>query len=168
MGATLDELSKTYGKDFRMAFRHYPLSFHDQAHMTAQAAVYAQKQGKFWEFHDAIFKNMANLNRATVERVAGEVGLDVAGLQKALDEKTYAQRVDDDFKLGQKVGVEGTPAVFINGRIIEGARPLADFQAQAEKAKAQAEQLRAAGVPAKDLYAKLMEMATSGTLPPVP
>ena len=166
MGPTLDALEKKYGDDIRIAFRHYPLDFHEHAHMASQAGVYAQEHGKFWEYHDAIFKHVSNLDRDIVERVAGQVGLDVDGLKKALDNKTYAKRVDEDFAMGEAAGVKGTPAVFINGRLVEGARPVEDFYELTDKAMEQAKEMVRLGTAKKDIYSALMKMAQSGELPP--
>ena len=84
--------------------------------------------------------------RETVERVASQVGLDTAGLKKALDNKTYAARVDADAKMGADVGVEGTPAVFINGRIVSGAVPIEQFKEVTEKALSQAREMVGGGI----------------------
>ena len=166
MGPTLEALEKKYGKDIRIAFRHYPLDFHEHAHIASQAGVYAQEHGKFWEYHDAIFKHVSNLDRDVIERVAGQVGLDVEGLRKALDSKTYAKRVDDDFAMGGTAGGKGTPAILINGRLVEGARPVDEFYELTDKAMAQAKEMIRQGTARKDIYSTLMKMAQSGELPP--
>jgi protein-disulfide isomerase len=117
---------KYSGKGVRFVFRQFPLSFHQNAHVASQAALAANAQGKFWEYHDKLFANQNALDRESLEKFAKEVGLDVAKVKKALDDKTYAAQVDADLKLGEEVAVDGTPTMFLNGARI--ANPT-DFDA---------------------------------------
>ncbi len=112
----LNEIKKKYPKDVRIVFRQFPLSFHKNAHLAAQAAAAAGEQGKFWQYHDLLFKNQRALTRADLEKYAKEVGLNMAKFNKALDEKTHAESVDADMKLGGTVAVQGTPTMFVNGK----------------------------------------------------
>ena len=110
------ELKKKYeGKGGRMVFRQFPLSFHTEAHLAAQASLAAAAQGKFWEFHDALFANQRALKRPELEEHAKKVGLDMAAFKKALDDETHKAAVDADLKLGETVAVTGTPTMFVNG-----------------------------------------------------
>jgi protein-disulfide isomerase len=115
------DLKKKYAGKIRVVFRQFPLSFHDKAHVAAEAALAAHAQGKFWEFHDKMFANQNSLDRANLEKFAGELGLKVDVFKKALDDKTYAAAVDNDMKLGTGVGVQGTPSMFINGKKVQNA-----------------------------------------------
>jgi protein-disulfide isomerase len=112
------KVKKQYSDRVRFVFRQFPLSFHQQAHLAAQAALAAHAQGKFWEYHDKLFADQSKLERPALEQAAKEVGLDVNAFKKALDNKTYAPAVDADMKLGEEVAVEGTPTMFINGQRI--------------------------------------------------
>ena len=67
-----------YPKDVRIAFRHQPLPFHNHAMEAAEAAMAANAQGKFWPMHDKLFANQQALDRASLEKYAGEIGLNVA------------------------------------------------------------------------------------------
>jgi len=85
-------------------------------------------QGKFWEMHDAIFENQRDLEPATFERYAKEIGLDVDKFKKDLDSKPLKDRIDGDLSQARKLGVSGTPAFFINGRYLSGAQPVSSFK----------------------------------------
>ncbi|MFC1642082.1 DsbA family protein [Myxococcota bacterium] len=109
------QVKQEYAGRVRFVFRQFPLSFHKEAHLAAQAALAANAQGKFWEYHDALFEKSKDLKREALERRAQEVGLNLAQLKAALDDKTYAAKVDQDMELGKKVWVSGTPSMFVNG-----------------------------------------------------
>lgn len=114
------EIKKKYeGKGVRFIFRQFPLSFHKDAHLAAQASLEAAKQGKFWEFHDTLFGNQKELKRENLEAHAKKVGLDVAAFKKALDDKKLSDAVEADMKLGELVAVSGTPTMFVNGKRVQ-------------------------------------------------
>jgi protein-disulfide isomerase len=113
------EIKKKYAGKVRVVFRQFPLSFHDKAHVAAEAALAAHAQGKFWELHDKMFANQGALDRPSIEKYASEAGLKVAAFKKALDDKQFAAAVDADMKLGTEVGVQGTPSMYINGKKVE-------------------------------------------------
>lgn len=108
-------IKEKYGDKVRVIFRHFPLSFHKDAHLASQASMAANEQGKFWEFHDLLFANQKAMGRADLEKYAGQLKLDMGKFKKALDEGTYKAAVDADMELGKSVGVQGTPTMFING-----------------------------------------------------
>ena len=109
------EIKKKYGDKVRVIFRHFPLSFHKNAHLAHQASAAAGAQGKFWEYHDKLFANQKALTRPDLEKYATELGLNMGKFKGALDAKTYAAAVDADIELGKKVFVQGTPSMFVNG-----------------------------------------------------
>ena len=109
------ELKAKYGDKVHFVFRQFPLSFHANANISAQASLAAHAQGKFWELHDKMFANQSKLDRPALEGYAKEIGLDLAAFKKALDDKTYAPTVDAETKLGEEVAVDGTPTMFLNG-----------------------------------------------------
>ena len=108
-------LKGKYADRVRIVFRQFPLSFHQNAHLAAQASLEALAQGKFWEMHDKMFANQRELERPALEKYAQEIGLDMKKFKTALDAGTHKAAVDADMELGQKVGVQGTPTMFING-----------------------------------------------------
>lgn len=123
------KLKGQYGDRVRFVFRQFPLSFHKEAHLAAQASLAAHAQGKFWEFHDKLFEDQTKLERPALEAAAKEVGLNLAEFKKALDDKSYADEVDADLKLGEEVQVDGTPTMFVNGKRVPNPT---DFDAVAK------------------------------------
>lgn len=122
---SLDEVLKDdeVASKVRVVVKQFPLGFHKNAHLASQASLAAHAQGKFWEYHDLLWDNQNALDRASLERYAEEVGLDTDAFKKALDEGTYKDQVDAEFKEGQGFGVSGTPTWFINGVKESGALP---------------------------------------------
>lgn len=105
----------------RVVVKQFPLGFHKNAHLASQAALAAHDQGKFWEYHDVLWDNTRALDRPSLERYAEELGLNVDKFKKALDDGTYKDQVDAEFKEGQGFGVTGTPSWFVNGVKHSGA-----------------------------------------------
>ena len=124
---SIEEAMHTYGDQIRVVFRQFPLNIHPRAPKAAEAALCANDQGKFWEMHDAMFADQKKLEIADLKAKAGALGLDQAKFDACLDGGTMAARVAADLADGQKAGVTGTPAIFINGRVISGAVPFADL-----------------------------------------
>lgn len=144
MAATaVTELKQKYGDRVRFVFRQFPLDFHRNAHLTAQASMAAHEQGKFWEFHDKVFANQKAITRPDLEKYAQEIGLDMGKFKKALDEGTYKEFVDSELALGKEVHVGGTPTMFINGERVANATDVASISAMIDKA------LAGGGEPAK-------------------
>ncbi|NRA02671.1 MAG: DsbA family protein [Myxococcales bacterium] len=117
----LNQLVAKYPDQVRLVYKHFPLSFHQQARPAAIASLAAQEQGRFWEYHDVLFANMAKLNTADWEGFAKEAGLDVGRFKQDLAAKQaeYDRRVTADFNDGQKAAVSGTPTVYINGKKVK-------------------------------------------------
>jgi protein-disulfide isomerase len=126
---TLEQVKEKYGDQVRIVFRQYPLDMHPNAAKAAEASLCAQDQGKFWEMHDAMFADQKKLAVADLKATAGTLGLDAAAFGSCLDSGKHAGQVKADFKAGTLVGVSGTPALFVNGRFLNGAVP---FEAIAE------------------------------------
>lgn len=134
---TLKAILQQYPQDVRLVYRHYPLSFHPNAQKAAEASECAGKQGKFWEMHDKIFEaNPSGLSVAVYKRLAGEIGLNQGQFDSCLDSGEMAARVAEDIASGNDAGVSGTPATFVNGSLVEGAVPLAQFQSAVQAAGA--------------------------------
>jgi protein-disulfide isomerase len=103
-------------------FKHFPLSFHPDAELAAQAALAAKEQGKFWEMHDLLFANQAALKRDDLFRRAKALGLNLIRFGKDLDSDRVKQIIESDKAEGARLGVGGTPTFFINGRGYSGAK----------------------------------------------
>jgi protein-disulfide isomerase len=119
------ELRAKYSDKVHFVFRQFALSFHQNSHLAAEAALAANAQGKFWEFHDKMFENQKSLDRASLEKYAKDVGLKLESFKKALDSKEFAAKVDADAKLGTDVAVQGTPTMFLNGKRVQNPTDVA-------------------------------------------
>lgn len=121
-------------------FKDFPLDFHAQANLAAQAARCAGDQGDFWGMHDLLFGDQGVWSNAAApdvfRRYADQLGLDGAILASCLDSGEHADAVIADIREGYSVGVTGTPAFFVNGRFISGAQPYEVFQQTIEAALA--------------------------------
>ncbi|HYO54424.1 thioredoxin domain-containing protein [Archangium sp.] len=125
---TVEDVLKAYPNQVRLVFRHFPLEFHKQAPKASEAALCAHDQGKFWEYHDTLFANQKALEVPALKGYAKQLGLDTAKFDKCLDSGEKASIVSADMADGQKVGVNGTPAFFINGVLLSGAQPFEEFK----------------------------------------
>lgn len=125
--ASVEQVKAAYGDKIRIAYRNYPLPFHQNARPAAQAALCANEQGKFWAMHDKLM-SAKDLSAANLQQIATDVGLD----RKKFDDCVAAERgkemIEADLAAGQAAGVNGTPAFFINGRLLDGAQPFEKFQ----------------------------------------
>jgi protein-disulfide isomerase len=130
----VDQVKEKYGDRVHFVFRQFPLPMHQNARGAAEAALAANAQGKFWEFHDKLFKNQGQLTRDGLEGFAKETGLNLPQFKKALDGKAYAADVDSDVKLGESVAVQGTPTMFINGARVQNPTSFETVSAQIESA----------------------------------
>jgi len=132
--SVVDQVKEKYSDRVHFVFRQFPLPMHENARGAAEAALAANAQGKFWQFHDKLFKNQSQLTRAGLEGFAKEAGLNVDEFKKALDGKAYAADVDADMKLGESVAVEGTPTMFINGARVANPTSFETVSAQIDSA----------------------------------
>jgi len=143
----VDQVKEKYGTRVRFVFRQFPLPMHENARGAAEAALAANAQGKFWQFHDMMFKNQGKLTRDSLEGMAKDAGLNVGEFKKALDGKTFAADVDSDVKLGESVAVQGTPTMFINGARVQNPTSFEAISAQIEGALSGKPAAPAAGTP---------------------
>ena len=110
-------------------YREYPLPNHQFARTAAEAGQCANEQGKFWPYHDRLFANQQKLSVPDLKQHAAELGLDAAKFNACLDSSKYAERVRDGVAAGTRLGVNSTPTLYINGRVIQGAQPYENFAA---------------------------------------
>jgi len=101
---------------------------HPNAMPAAEAAMAANAQGKFVEMNRKLFENQQKLTRENFLVWAKELGLDVDRFTKELDAHTYAEAIQKDAKEAEDIGAGGTPASFVNGRYLSGAKPVAAFK----------------------------------------
>ena len=99
-----------------VVFKHYPLSFHNQALPAALAAMAAGEQGKFWEYHDELFINQNSLSSEKYLEIAQSLGLDLKKFSLDMMWPSLRQKIELDIADAKKAGVTGTPTIFVNGR----------------------------------------------------
>jgi protein-disulfide isomerase len=125
---TLKKLRDTYGDKVRIVWKDFPLTqIHPQAFKAGEAAHCAGDQGKYWEYHDRLFANQQQLQPDDLKKHATELGLDPAAFNACLDTSKYGERVRDGVAQGQRLGVNSTPTIYINGRMLSGAQPYETF-----------------------------------------
>jgi protein-disulfide isomerase len=114
----LKAMLEKYPDQLKLVFKHFPLSFHQQARPAAIASMAAGEQGKFWEMHDLLFENQRELTEAKFEELAQQAGLDVAKFKADYTSKKaeYDKAVQSDMQLGSKSDVRGTPSLYIGGK----------------------------------------------------
>jgi len=125
---TVQQVLSTYGDKIRFVYRHYPLPNHPFARPAAEAAACAGEQGKFWPYHDRLFANPGKLSDADLKQHAVDLGLNTAQFNTCVDTHKLKAQVDNDLKDGEEAGVNGTPAFYINGRMLSGAQPFEAFK----------------------------------------
>src|SRR3954447_15377307 len=116
----INAVLKAYPNDVKLIFKQFPLDSHPQAQISAQAALSAHQQGKFWALHDVMFANKNSLSRKSILGWASGIGLDMKRFESDLDSDAIKKTVARDLTDGEKAGVEGTPTVFINGQRYNG------------------------------------------------
>ncbi|HYV47968.1 MAG TPA: thioredoxin domain-containing protein, partial [Myxococcaceae bacterium] len=120
----IKQLDASYKDKFRIAYKHQPLQqLHPNAQLAAEAAMAAHEQGKFWEYHDKLFGNQQGLDRASLEKYAQELQLDMGKFKAALDQHKFKPAIDESLAYGAKSGARGTPTFFVNGKLVRGAQP---------------------------------------------
>ncbi|HSV04962.1 MAG TPA: thioredoxin domain-containing protein [Candidatus Binatus sp.] len=123
----VEQVMKTYDGKVRLVYRDYPLPFHPNARPASEAAACANAQGKFWEYHSKLFHG-DGIEADKLKTYADQVGLDRKKFDECVDKKPFSAEIDKDVKDGEKAGVNGTPAFFINGRMLSGAQPYEKFK----------------------------------------
>lgn len=125
--AELRRVMEAYGDDIVVVFKHFPMDpacnvgvknkKHRNACKAAVASVCAQKQGRFWAFHDLAFKNQHQLSPAHLRTYAEKVGLDLAAYDACFADPATEQIVRADTEMGAEVDIHGTPRIFLNGQL---------------------------------------------------
>ena len=134
---TIHDLEAAYPGKIRFVFKNQPLPFHVHARLAAKAALAAGEQGKFWEYHDALFAHQKELDRASLERYAEELDLDLRRFRAALDDTRLDIAVEADITEAHRLDVKGTPTFFVNGRTVVGSQPIAAFRPKVDQALAE-------------------------------
>lgn len=125
---TIAQVLNTYGDRVRFVYRHYPLRNHPDARPAAEASMCAAEQDKFWPYYDSLFGDPSRLGDADLRQRAAQLNLDTAKFNACLNSHKYGADVEADLRAGDEAGVSGTPAFFINGRLLTGAQPFEVFK----------------------------------------
>lgn len=133
IGGIIDAVLKEFPDKVNTVFKFFPLRSHRYAKEAAKASVAAMAQGKFWEYHDLIFKDFRSLNEQKLEAFAEELKLDMKAFKKTWKAPETETIVNNDAQEGIKVGVQGTPSVFVNGELVRPAN-FEGIKAAVEKA----------------------------------
>ena len=112
----LEQLLKTYPGKVKLVFKNFPIRSHKYAVKAAVAALAAERQEKFWEFHDTLFKNYNRLNDQKIQEIVGLLGLDETKFKEQQKNPAITERIRQDYEEGIRLGVRGTPTLFINGK----------------------------------------------------
>ncbi len=125
----VEQVLKEYAGRVRFVYRHFPLEeIHPLARGASEAALCADEQGHFWEYHAQLFGESQGLAAEQLEHYASEAKLDVAAFKACLAARRGDARIDQDLADGKAAGVTGTPAFFVNGIPISGAQPVEEFR----------------------------------------
>ena len=123
----LEQVLRDNPEKVKLVFKNFPLRNHQYAASAAMAALAADAQGKFWEFHDRLFDNFNHINDQKIKDIARELGYKTAEFEKQMADTGILSRIRQDVQDGTAAGVRGTPTVFINGRRLKN-RTLKRFQ----------------------------------------
>jgi protein-disulfide isomerase len=119
---------KEYDGRVRLVFKDLPLASHPKARPAHEAARCAGAQGRYWPYHDRLFANQGDVERADLLRYAGEVGLNRDEFTRCVDERRFAAAVEADVAQARALGVRSTPTFIVNGRPLIGAHPVETFR----------------------------------------
>ncbi len=125
--ATFEQLHERYGHQIELWFRDYPLPMHKDARGAHMATRCANDQGRFWAMHDQLFANQGALGFEDLLAHASQLGLDMNRFEPCLRDEHHGATIDAEIEAAKAAGVTGTPATFVNGTMVSGARPLESF-----------------------------------------
>jgi protein-disulfide isomerase len=134
--STIKELEEDYPGKVRFVFKNNPMHFHKSARLAAKAALAANEQGRFWDYHDALFTHQAALDPASLERYASDLGLDLARFRAAMSSEALDAAISADMAEAQRLSIRGTPTFFVNGRRVIGAQKIEAFRPLVDQALA--------------------------------
>jgi protein-disulfide isomerase len=120
----LEQVLERNSQTVKLVFKNMPLKFHKMAQPSARAALAAQEQGKFWEFHDRLFEAQSTLSKETINKIALDLNLDIQKFEQDMASPKIQAQINQDLMAAEKAGVTGTPTVFINGRLLKERSPV--------------------------------------------
>jgi protein-disulfide isomerase len=147
------QIAEEFPGEVRVAFWQHALPTHARAVDAAVASLAAQRQGKFWEYHDQLFRNQSALDLASLEGHAEAVGLDVVAFRNDIQDASLRERVAAEGAVAEALGATGTPGLLINGRLRVGWGSWTQFRAEVERELSEARRLESEGTPPVDIGA---------------
>ena len=123
----LEQVLEQYKGQVKVVFKHFPLRSHAFAYKAAQASIAAQRQGKFWLFHDMLFRQYNHINDQRINEIRKVLKLDRSQFEKEMAATRTSARITGDVTHGRDAGVRGTPTVFVNGKVLR-TKTLAGFR----------------------------------------
>ena len=128
----LEQLLNEHPGKVKLVFKNFPIRSHKYALKAAVAALAAEPQGKFWEFHDMLFSNYNRLNDQKIQEIVGLLALDETKFKEQQNNPAITKRIRQDYEEGIRIGVRGTPTIFINGKKLRD-RGVQSMEAAIEK-----------------------------------
>jgi protein-disulfide isomerase len=128
----LEQVLENNPQQVKLVFKNFPLNNHKFAMKAAAATLAAESQGKFWEFHDLLFKNYNRINDETIRTIALGLGFDTKKFEAKMRDPAIEARIRQDMRDGSQAGVRGTPTIFVNGKRLND-RSLKGFQTAVDK-----------------------------------
>jgi protein-disulfide isomerase len=122
----------------KLVFKNFPLRTHPLARPAAAAALVAHRSGKFWEFHDRLFAEQGRLSPEKIGQIAASMGFEEKAFARQTSDPDIQARIEQDYMDGQEAGVQGTPTIFVNGRLLR-ERSMEGFERVIERELARQE-----------------------------
>jgi predicted DsbA family dithiol-disulfide isomerase len=125
----IEDVMKTFSGRVKVVFKNYPLRSHPFALMAAATALAAERQDKFWVFHDLLFQNYHQLTAEKINELAEKAGLNIEKLRQDVEDPLIMEQIRQDISDGGNAGVHGTPTVFVDGYVMNNrsAKVLGEF-----------------------------------------
>ncbi len=143
VSGVLEEIHREFGEKVLVVYRNYPLDqscnsaiqhkMHEHACQASVIARCAGQYGKFWAFHDLAYANQEDISDANIKDWGKKVGLTQEQIDSCWSNKDLLDKVKDDIALGNKLNIDSTPTVYINGRKVLGGRGLTELKSQIEQ-----------------------------------
>jgi len=128
----IKKLLNAYDRQLRVVFKHLPLQIHQQAFPAAQAAFCAGRQGRFWQYHDALFST-TSLTPEFLNQTAANLNLDLSAFKTCLSSAAAQTAVRSDMREATQLGINSAPVFIINGKLVRGAISFEEFKAIVER-----------------------------------
>jgi len=147
------QIAEEFPGEVRVEFWQHALTMHAQAENAAVASLAAQRQGKFWEYHDELFRNQSALDPGSLARYAETVGLKASQFQSDFADENLRARVKSESAFADRVGAPSTPSFLINGKLKVGWGSWLAFRQDVERELIEARKLEAQGTPVEEVAA---------------